>query len=265
VKNILLLVHDDIGQEARFQTALDVTRAVNGHLKCLDVVSLYISPVDVAEGSSLVLDFARKAETENKARLLERLNSEDVSWEWDDRCGFIASALRDAAELADLIVVNRRLDEYPIPDMDRIAGDILVKSNRPVLAVPADSHGFQAAGPALVAWDGSSAAAAALTAAVPLLNLASSVTILEVEDGSIESPAEEAASYLSRHDIHAEIVKEKTDGKKASDLVLSHAKSGRFNYLVMGGFGHLRFVEALFGGVTQSALNHSPIPVFMAH
>lgn len=265
MKNILLLVHDDIGQEARFQAALDVTRAVNGHLKCLDVVSLYISPINVAEGSSLVLDFARKAEAENKVRLLERLRAEDVSWEWDDRCGFIASALRDAADLADLIVVNRRLDEYPIPDMDRIAGDILVKSNKPVLAIPADSYGFQVAGPALVAWDGSSAAAAALTAAVPLLKLASSVIILEVEDGSIESPAEEAASYLSRHDIHPEIVQEKTDNKRASDLVLAHAKSGRFTYLVMGGFGHLRFVEALFGGVTQSVLNHSPIPVFLAH
>ena len=265
MKNILLLVHDDIGQEARFQAALDVTRAVNGHLKCLDVVSLYISPIDVAEGSSLLLDFARKAEAENKARLIEQLNSEDVSWEWDDRCGFIASALKDAADLADLIIVNRRLDEYPIPDMDRIAGDVLVKSNKPVLAVPADSRGFQAAGPALVAWDGSSAAAAALTAAVPLLKLASSVTIVEIEDGSVESPAEEAASYLSRHDIHPEIVKEKTAGKKASDLVLAHARSGQFTYLVMGGFGHLRFVEALFGGVTQSVLNHSPIPVFMAH
>ncbi len=265
MKNILLLAHDDIGQEARFQAALDVTRAVNGHLKCLDVLSLCISPIDVAEGSSLVLDFARKAEVENKKRLLERLNSEDVSWEWDDRCGFIASALTDAADLADLIVVNRRLDEYPIPDMDRVVGEVLVKSNTPVLAVPADSHGFQAAGPALVAWDGSSPAAAALTAAVPLLKLASSVIILEIEDGSIESPAEEAAFYLSRHDVHPEIVQEKTYNKKASDLVLAHANSGRFTYLVMGGFGHLRLVEALFGGVTQSVLNHSPIPVFLAH
>jgi nucleotide-binding universal stress UspA family protein len=143
--------------------------------------------------------------------------------------------------------------------------DLLAKSNTPVLAVPADSHGFQAAGPALVAWDGSSPAAAALTAAVPLLKLASSVTILGVEDGSIESPAEEAASYLSRHDIHPNIVREETDNKKASDLVLAHAKSGRFTYLVMGGYGHLRFVEALFGGATQSVLNHSPIPVFLAH
>ena len=40
MKNILLLVHEDAGQEARLQTALSLTRAVNGHLKCLDVVVL---------------------------------------------------------------------------------------------------------------------------------------------------------------------------------------------------------------------------------
>ena len=37
MKNILLLVHDDAGQEARFQAALDIGRAVEGHLSCLDV------------------------------------------------------------------------------------------------------------------------------------------------------------------------------------------------------------------------------------
>ena len=37
MKNILLLVHDDHGQEARLQAALDITRAVEGHLTCIDV------------------------------------------------------------------------------------------------------------------------------------------------------------------------------------------------------------------------------------
>ena len=37
MKTILLLVHDDAGQEARFQAALDVARAVGGHLMCIDV------------------------------------------------------------------------------------------------------------------------------------------------------------------------------------------------------------------------------------
>lgn len=38
MKNVLVLLHDDAGQEARLQVALDLTRALSGHLKCLDVV-----------------------------------------------------------------------------------------------------------------------------------------------------------------------------------------------------------------------------------
>ena len=40
MKNILLLVHDDAGQEARLQAALDLTRGLAGHLTCIDVVQL---------------------------------------------------------------------------------------------------------------------------------------------------------------------------------------------------------------------------------
>jgi hypothetical protein len=37
MRNILLLVHDDDGQQSRLHAALDLTRAVEGHLRCLDV------------------------------------------------------------------------------------------------------------------------------------------------------------------------------------------------------------------------------------
>jgi len=88
---------------------------------------------------------------------------------------------------------------------------------------------------------------------------------VEVEDGSVKSPAEEAAAYLSRHGIKPIVVKEDADGDPASAVIMAKANSGRFDYLVMGGFGHARFVEALLGGVTRRMLTESPIPVFMAH
>lgn len=35
MKNVLLLIHDDDGQEARLQVTLDLTRALDGHLTCV--------------------------------------------------------------------------------------------------------------------------------------------------------------------------------------------------------------------------------------
>lgn len=149
--------------------------------------------------------------------------------------------------------------------MRTLAAGLVVKSGKPILAVPEQVTGFDAAGNALVAWDGSSEADAALCAAVPLLQLAGSVTIVEVEDGSVKGGAEEAAAYLSRHSIRAAIARAPTYGDDAGTVLLAKANSEKFDYLVMGGFGHSRFVEAMFGGVTRRLLTESQIPLFLAH
>jgi len=265
VKNILVLIHDDDGQEARLQAALDVTRAVNGHLICLDValVAPFVGDATGVSGGAMLLEMERGAEALNRARLEPRLANEGVSWECVDTMDYAEPALENAATLADLIVVNRALDSLPEPDMRQVAANLVVKSGRPILAVPDSARGIDVAGRALVAWDGSNAAMAALQAATPLLRLAAGVTILEIDDGSVKLPAEEAATYLSRHDIKTMIDRMRTS--PAGTMILAAAESGTYAYLVMGGFSHSRFREALFGGVTRRMLDESPIPLFLAH
>lgn len=268
MKNILVLIHDDAGQEARFQAALDVTRAVGGHLTCLDVVMTHVMPGDGfgADGGVLMMQYEQEQETANKRRLEQRLATEDVPWDWIDVTGFLGTCLEQAASLSDLIVVNRGLDRFPFPNMERVTAGLIVKASKPILAVPDSASGFRAEGDALVAWDGSPAASAAVERAVPLLRLAGSVTILEIDDGSIKAPAENAAAYLSRHGVHAVIVRRAPDdGRDASDVILAEARSRKFDYLVMGGFSHSRFLEALWGGVTRRMLIECPVPVFFAH
>ena len=87
MKNILLLVHDDQGQEARLQVALDLTRAFGGHLSCLDVTILPALVGDYyggATGGAMLLAEESDRETRNKAALEARLAHEDVSWDWQD-------------------------------------------------------------------------------------------------------------------------------------------------------------------------------------
>lgn len=265
MKNILVLIHDDAGQEARLQAALDVTRAVDGHLIALDVslVTPFVGDAVGISGGAMLLDVERRTEAANRARLEPRLAGEGVSWSWIDTMDYVEPALEKAAALADLIVVNRALDSLPEPDMRQVAASLIVHSGKPVLAVPDDADGLNVAGRALVAWDGSRQAADALGAAVPLLRVAEKVTIVEVEDGSIATPAEEAAAYLSRHGIRAVIVRK--SGRSAAEGILDSACGGPFDYLVMGGFGHSRTMEALFGGVTRRLLDDCPIPILIAH
>jgi len=47
-------------------------------------------------------------------------------------------------------------------------------------------------------------------------------------------------------------------------LLEAVAKAG-CNLLVMGGYGHTRLREAVFGGFTRAVLEQAPVTVLMAH
>jgi nucleotide-binding universal stress UspA family protein len=267
MKNVLMLAHDDAGQEARMQAALDITRAVNGHLTCLDVTAIPLAMGDAlataVEAGTFVADLI--AQPEFRRRMEARLTREDVSWSWIEGTGTLADALAQHAGLADLIVVSRKLDSARSPDTRRIASEVVVSSGRAIVAVPERPLGFNVAGRALVAWDGSDEAMNALQAAVPLLALAGRVEIVHVDDGGAGASAAEAAAYLSRHDIKAMIITQGPVARASVDVLLAQLKIDQADYVVMGGFGHSRAIETMFGGVSRRMLGESPIPVVMAH
>jgi nucleotide-binding universal stress UspA family protein len=267
MKNVLLLVHDDAGQEARLQVALDVTRAVEGHLHCLDVAlvpPMVDCPYD-GVGQALIIDDERRTEQANKTKLEARLQHEHVPWTWQDATGAFAPLLADAAMLADVIILNRKLDSAAYPDMRATAAEVLLEAAKPIIAVPDTARSFPVAGRAMIAWDGSPQAAAALRAAVPLLRLAEAVILLEIDDGSIETSAEEAALYLSNYGIHPRTIRDSTLAQPVGKMLLLAIAAQKADYLVMGGYGHWRATEALFGGATRTMLDESPVPVFLAH
>lgn len=266
MKNILVLIHEDVGQEARFQAALDLTRALGGHLTCLDVAIMPAAVEDYATlgGAALLVPDERVSESENRARIDARLQHEAVPYNWLETVGFASQAIRDAAGLSDVIVLNRDI-KNSYPDMEEIATEVLLNAGRPILAVPGDSRGFDAFGHALVAWDGSKEADAALLAATPLLRYAGTVTIVEVDDGSIKMPVTQAATHLSRHGIKSIIRQIRVDADIPSTVLLQQIDAVKAAYLVMGGFGHSRFREATLGGVSRRMLHECPVPLFMAH
>lgn len=267
MKNVLVLMHDDAGQEARFQCALDLTRALDGHLTCVDVAMLPVAVVDYGAfgGAATLIADEQANEANNRVRMRNRIANEEVPYDWTDATGDLAATLRDASAMSDVIVVNRALDSTYYPDMLGVVGEVIVKSGKPVLAVPEHARRFEAHGRALVAWDGSREAEAALRAAIPLLQLADQIAILEIDDGSIKVAAFDAAEYLSRHGIKATIQRQTSAIDIPSTIILDEIESMSAAYVVMGGFGHSRFAEAMLGGVTRRMLRESPVPLFLAH
>lgn len=266
MKNVLVLMHDDAGQEARFQAAVDLTRGLEGHLRCVDVAMAPAYMGDYADFgvSAALLADEQAREAENRSRMEPRLKVEDVPYDWIDQTGSIRDCVRAASALADLVVLNRELDGTSYPDMRELVGDAVIKTGKPIVAVPQNGTGFDLYGHAVVAWDGSRAAEAALQASIPLVKHAGTVTILVADEGELRVPAAAAAEYLSRHGMRPE-VRIVPVQRNVSDTILEAVAALKAAYLVMGGFGHSRFLEAAFGGVTRRMLAECPVPLVLAH
>lgn len=269
MKTILLPAHDDEGQEARLQVAIDVTRSLGGHLVCLGIFSppyaITYAGYDTY-GQTILTAEEQEHVVANRARVEARLAREDIAWEWREARGEPAAAIEAAARLADLVVLSSRLDGHASSEFRHLVVRVVMEAERPVLAVPPRAAGIDLARPMLVAWDGSRQADTALRGAVPLLALSSSVVLLDIDAPQGAFAAEEAARYLSRYGIHPGIeAVQRDDGDTVCGAILDRAHAMGTSCVVMGAYGHSPTVEAVFGGVTRAMLAKSDVPLLLAH
>jgi len=262
MKDILVLVHHDAGQDARLRAAVDLARRLDGHLTCLDVTKLPATfGTEFAAGATL-LEQESSREHRNRDVVQSWLARQGVTWTWLDCTGSLASSIIDAAGLADLIVLNRQLDGAMWPDMRYVTSNVLMHLHNPIVAMPEDAEGFGFQR-GFVAWDGRPAAAAAIRSAVPLLQLASEVEVFMVEDGADEIASDALLAYLRRHEIIASVRIVDRGPRDVAELILEASARFRADYIVMGGYTHGRVAE-LFGGVTRSLLSNSNAPLVLS-
>lgn len=268
MRSILLHIADDDGLEPRMQAALDLARAFDAHLTCLQAISYeYAMPGDFY--GSLVAQLVpvmREAAEKTRARCEERLANEDVVWSWELEDGRAIEHLLRRGSLSDVVVLGSREPAGNRPSA--LAQDFVMRANAPALIVPEHSTGLDCMGTALVAWNGSAEAAHALRAAVPLLSKSASVVLASVTgepDRRFDLPAVEGAEYLARHGITCEMIEFPLQGKSVSDVLAQAAAMRKASYLVMGAYGHSRLAEMVLGGVTRDFFGKPPLPIFACH
>jgi nucleotide-binding universal stress UspA family protein len=267
-----LLVYADGGpaNEVRLQTALDIARLTGGHITLhVNTPVQQYTAMDPFGGVYLLTDALAEAERDETAliaALTAKLGAEDVPWDTRTSTRFAADGLVQAALLSDLIILSlNQIDGETDPFAVRLVGDVVLAARRPVLAVPAAATPLFISGTAMVAWSGGHEAADALRAAIPLLAHAKAVKLVTVVDDPTFFPPTEAASYLSRHGIHAEVIERPRDGQNVGTALASAAAALEADWIVMGAYGHSRFRESVFGGVTQQFLEVANFPMLLSH
>jgi len=171
--------------------------------------------------------------------------------------------LAQAALLADLVVLPRALRDHHLDA--HAAVDVLFLAGRPVLLVPEAASGT-CGRHVVIAWNASARAARAVSRAVPFLERAEAVTILEII-GSHPGPGPDAlALYLARQGIRASQVRVPAASGESTALQLTReARQAGGDLLVIGGYGHSRLREMVLGSVTEQMIAQAAMPVFINH
>jgi nucleotide-binding universal stress UspA family protein len=217
------------------------------------------------------LEELRKASTDSLAQFESTVKSIGVqSYEArqvDDEAG---GGISLQARYSDLVVIGQtNLDEPSSTTLPDFPEFVVMNSGRPVLIVPYVGKYDAMPKRVLIAWDASTSATRAVTAAIPLLKRAQNVDVVVFNpdsrgDAHGELPGADIGLYLTRHNIKVNVVRQKTD-IDVGNALLSIATDLNSDMIVMGGYGHSRFREILLGGVTRTVLESMTVPILMAH
>jgi nucleotide-binding universal stress UspA family protein len=151
---------------------------------------------------------------------------------------------------------------------DLIEG-VLFHAGRPALIVPPDWKADSIGKRVVVAWDASREATRALGDAAAFTAAADAITIVTVDAkpkafGHGDQPGANIAAHLSRRGAKVEVRNVTAGGRPLAEALMAQAVAVNADLVVMGGYGHARLQEFLFGGATREALDSSPLPILMS-
>ena len=167
------------------------------------------------------------------------------------------------ARCADLTIVGQAdLATHGVDDTALIEAAFM-DSGRPALVLPHDNTARLPPRRAIVAWDGSREAARAANDAIPLLQAAEHVYVVDAREAADHSGGEFVA-HLVRHEVRAEL-RELSSSGGIAEVLLEQARAAAADLLVMGGYGHSRLRQMMLGGTTRSILERTTLPVLFSH
>ena len=270
-----------------FATALTVARRFGSHLAFLyvrpdvrqEIAALAAAEVGAVSGIGDTMERMeqeadrREHAAERQWRELcqrEQLTVRDgppfdgVSAEWIGEVGIDAAWVAEHGRTADLIVAGRGREGGGVAM--EVLEAALMDSGRPVLIAPRAAPG-SVGRVVTIAWKDTREAAGAVSAARPFIAQAERVVILTIdEDDEPDDRSAERLQRALRWNNPTVMMHRLVRGRgSAADTLLGAAARAESDLLVMGGYGHTRLREAVFGGFTRHVLERAELPVLMAH
>lgn len=274
---ILASLESEAHAPATLAVASMLARKGNAHLTGLYVtpaMRLYVaSPFGDVDVTARLLEQHRQFHESESAKvkaLFERaVQGETFGHEWrsveSPHIDPLETIMQHARACGLVVAHNPAKDD----DGERLGERLVMECGRPVLLVPAGDAPKTLGRDVTVAWNGTRESARAMFDALPLLRAAEMVHVLWVdpligpnEDAS--RAADSVAASLAHAGVKCEAVVA-TAQTGVGDEILGRVTDYGSDLLVMGGYGHSRFRQLVFGGVTRRVLSDMPVPVLMSH
>jgi nucleotide-binding universal stress UspA family protein len=274
---ILLHVDHSPGSQARITAAAALARQHGAHLIGAAVAGLGGAgdrapgaavgrPPHLAAGAPLTHGASR---ADALAQFQAIVGPAGISYE--SRClpEQAEDGLRSLSRFADLVVLGQPGPAGP-SDLasEKVAEGLILGSGRPVLIIPSLAHPLPIGQHILLAWDGSIAAALAMSHALPLLVRAAKLIVLQLLSREADDPSRrdcaDLGAYLGRHGVQHQIVTRTRQAAAGKDM-LAFAQAADCDTLVMGAYSHSPFHELLLGGASRTVFARASCRVLAMH
>ena len=281
--SILMPVEDSASLPMQFETALLAAAPAGGHIVGLAPRAM-MTAYGFGDGMSAAVTTSWKAFEDAETLRLEgaqkafreAVRARNVAWgdpqgpsneptaAWQSEMEAGDEAVGQLARLYNIAVLARPLADAPLP-RSTLLETVLFESGRPILVAPPEMPG-RLGEVVMIAWNGSTESARAITFAQPFLTTAERVVVLAVDGASvIGPPADQVALSLRRAGIKAESREVRPEGRSTGEAILEEAAKLEADLLVKGAYTHSRLRQMIFGGATSHILEESRLPVLMAH
>ena len=265
-----ILVHIDPSPKCavRLGLAIGLARRYRAHLTGLFLTSQPASTSRVHGDDSPLMEAQANFEREAAHA---GISAEWHSANWKVAGVGVAEMVNLHAYHQDLVIVGQTETDVPVAGIpDDLPEQVVLGSGRPVLVVPYAGEFEKVGERVIVAWRSGRESVRALNDAMPFLEGARHVSVVEVVRairGAVDGTGTGAdvCVHLARHDIKAWVDKVTVADIQVGDVLLNQAWEGGCDLLVMGARTHSWTGAPTLGPITGHILKHMTIPVLMSH
>ena len=278
IRTILVPTWAHADMTAQLETAVTVAVTLGAHIQILFVqLDTKAALMNLPELIGGGIDFVRIEHESETAALHAKAEFESwcarhglgplpaeyperrVSASWLEVVGEFSTLVEEAGRLSDFIIVSNA-DSHELLG-GRAFQPAVFGTGRPTMVIAEQRAGLL--DHAMIAWNGTLEASAAVAQSTDLLRECGRVSIYP--EGVSREAVQALQAYLRRHGIATEGEVAVEPGNSTGASILATAEAIDASLLVRGAYTQSRLRQAILGGTTRHLLTYARIPIVMAH